>query len=142
MTQTQGARAAAMPATTAPPRPPSRSPGARWMSASSRRDLARALGDDVGRGVVGVVDDDELGMDARERLVEALDEGAYAGLPHCALARRSSVQASQMQGPPGRRQKRVLGPGLGMLVLHPHSSPWSHIEIHVGVRRLVWLYGY
>ena len=35
MTQTQGARAAAMPATTAPPSPPSRSPCSRWMSATS-----------------------------------------------------------------------------------------------------------
>jgi len=77
ITQTQVPRARAKPATTAPPRPPSRSPGARWSIETWSRSTAerRVAAVDHGRGgVIAVVDEEHLDVQTLERTREPVDE--------------------------------------------------------------------
>ncbi len=140
MTQTHGARAAAIPATTAPPRPPSRSPGSRWMIASSSPTLPARSATTSRRLVVRVVDHDELGVHAGEGIVESIDEGAYDVLLVARRARRSSVPG--FLHPSGASTQKRRRPHSRHLALQfaRLSLPRS-LLCHVGVRPLVWSCG-
>jgi hypothetical protein len=89
------------------------------------RDFERAPGaaldDHLGGSVVRVVDHDQLGVDARERLVEVVDEGA----DDCLLVarRRDDRQLRDARLRDGRPCAMGRGPTGGVLLSFSHVSP-------------------
>ena len=100
ITQTQGARAARRPCTTAPPRPPTRRLDAWRRSTISRLLRLAASSTGSARAVAAGVDEDDLHGDGGQHRLQPLDQRGRRCLARSWSARRSTASGSSRRTRP------------------------------------------